>query len=194
MTDETPLNHIIRISSSMSENGTLTIDLAHWARQEARIQEVAAVTSEKAAELLSTFNGCCLDLDDITNKLTLEAQLAQREADSVKARVIIDEVPTILAARKLATAKNPMGSEDLRNAILGTHQEYQQALRKVDTLKALTKLMQGKRDAFERAWRSVRALVSERTFNPNRTINAGPGTTSGGIGSGGPAHFGKARL
>lgn len=186
--------HVISVPSGMAENGVLSIDLAYWARQEARIQEVAIVTSDKAAELLSTFNSCCLDLDDITNKLNLEVQLAQRAADSVKARVIIDEVPTILAAKKLATAKNPMGSEDLRNAILGTHEEYQQALRNVDTLKALTKLMQGKRDAFERAWRSVRALVSERTFNPNRTINAGPSTTSGGIGSDGPVGFGKARL
>ena len=172
----------------------LKIDLSYWATLEARIQEVAIVTSEKAAELLSTFNSCCLDLDDITNKLSLEVQLAQRDADSTKARVIIDEVPEILAAKKLATAKNPMGSEDLRNAVLGTHTEYQEALRKVDTLKALSKLMQGKRDAFERAWRSVRALVSERTFTPNRTINAGPNTTSGGIGSDSTTGFGKARL
>ena len=179
----------------MTPSDDIDIDLSEWAIREARIQEVAVVTSEKTAELLSTYNQDCLDLDSIVNKLELEVQLATRAAEGVKATILLDKVPTILAAKKLATAKNPMGSEDLRNAILGTDQEYQDALQKVDMLKALTKLMRGKRDAFERAWRSVRAIASDRTFTPSLTINSGPSTTAGGIGSEQKNNgFGKARL
>lgn len=141
------------------------VDLVVWAKAEARIAEIAAVTPAKAPELLSAFNRAALELDRLGNMLELEYQISLREAAKVKAVVLLDRVPKILAEKGLATAKSPMGSEDIRIAILDQDQEYDRAQERSELLKAATKLIKGKHDAFERAFRSVRTLVGEQNFN-----------------------------
>jgi hypothetical protein len=140
---------------------------------EARIQEVACVTPTKAPELLATFNRCALDLDRLANQLELEHQLAMREAERLKGEILLDRVPNILAEKGLSTPKSPMGSEDMRNAVLSQQKDYQEQLDRADKLKAMTRMIRGKYDAFERAFRSVRTLVGEQNFNFSQSINGG---------------------
>jgi hypothetical protein len=149
------------------------INMSLWARLEARIDEVATVTPGKAPELLSTFNRAALDLDRLGNELELEYQVAQREAERIRGEILLDRVPKILAERGLSTAKNPMGSEDMRQAVLSQEKDYQAQLETVDKLKALVKMARGKYDAFERAFRSVRTLVGEQNFNFSGKIGGG---------------------
>lgn len=152
------------------------IDLGFWARQEARLQEVASVTPQKAPELLAAFNRCALDLDRLANTIELEYQFAVREAEKVRAEVLLDQVPRILQEKGLASTKNPMGSEDLRDAVLAKDAGYEQACDTADMLKAMTKMLRGKYDAFERAFRSVRTMVGEQNFNftlPARELSHG---------------------
>lgn len=175
---ETNQDSIIFAPTAKAGAPSIVIDLGHWARLEARIQEVATVTPVKAPELLATFNRAALDLDSLGTQLELEYQIAVREADKVRAEVLLDRVPKILAEKGLATAKNPMGSEDLRNAVLAQDRDYDAAIERAEQLKALTKLVRGKYDAFERAFRSVRTLVGEQNFSfslPARDLSHRPG-------------------
>jgi hypothetical protein len=59
----------------------------------------------------------------LANTIELEYQFAVREAEKIRAEVLLDRVPKILAEKGLATAKNPMGSEDLRDAVLAQDTE-----------------------------------------------------------------------
>lgn len=164
MSDETSDLTIYAPAGSPSGQD-IPINLSHWGRLEARIEEVAAVTPTKAPELLATFNRAALDLDRLANEVELEYQLAQREADRLKGEILLDRVPDILAQKGLATPKNPMGSEDLRQAVLSQQADYRDQLERVDKLKAMVKMIRGKFDAFERAFRSVRTLVGEQSYN-----------------------------
>lgn len=191
------MSDIILCPAGSMEAQDIPIDLGHWARLENRIQEVATVTPQKAPELLATFNRAALDLDRLAIQLELEHQIALRNADRVRGEVLLDRVPKILAEKGLATAKNPMGSEDLRSAILDTDSQYRDMLERADMLKAMTKLIRGKYDAFERAFRSVRTLVGEQNFNyalPNRNLSGDTGTADVGRVNGPPAGFGRARI
>src|SRR5262245_33499050 len=105
---------IIFAPRGKKDEAPIPLDMAHWAALEARIQEVACVTPQKAPELLATFNRAALDLDHLANTFELEYQIAVREAEKVRAEVLLDKVPKVLQEKGLATAKSPMGSEDLR--------------------------------------------------------------------------------
>lgn len=163
------------------EGEPIVIDMAYWARLEQRIQEVAIVTPAKAPELLATFNRAALDLDRLANNLELEHQLAVRRAEKIRGQILLDEVPGILKAKGLATERSPMGSEDMRQAILSQNTQYQCALDSADMIKAMTRVIRGKYDAFERAFRSVRTLVGEATFNfSNLNLKGDTGTAEPG--------------
>jgi hypothetical protein len=170
------MSEIILCPAGNKDGQDIPIDMGHWAQLEARVIEIATVTPTKAPELLATFNRAALDLDKLGNMLELEYQLAVREAEKVRAEVLLDRVPKILQEKGLATAKSPMGSEDLRNAILAQDKDYEAAQDRADQLKAMMKMIRGKYDFFERAFRSVRTLVGEQNFNftlPARELSAG---------------------
>ncbi len=167
---------IILAPSGNKAGQEIPIDMGYWAQLEARINEVATVTPQKAPELMATFNRAALDLDRLANMLELEYQIALREADKIRAEVLLDRVPKILAEKGLANSRNPMGSEDLRNAVLAQDKDLDAALERSEQLKAMTKMIRGKYDAFERAFRSVRTLVGEQNFNfslPARELSHG---------------------
>lgn len=190
MTDE-----IVYCPSGDSKGSAIEIHMGYWASLEARIQEIATVTPQKAPELLATFNRAALDLDRLGNQLELEYQMSVRAADKVRAEILLDRVPKILAEKGLSTPKNPMGSEDLRQAVLSADTQYQEALERSDLLKAMVKMIRGKYEAFERAFRSVRTLVGEQNFNymlPNRNLSGDSGTAEPGAPTP-PAGFGRAK-
>lgn len=190
-----PMSDSIIYCPAGNKNGeAIQIDMGYWAQLEARIQEVATVTPAKAPELLATFNRAALDLDRLGNALELEHQMAVREAERVRGEILLDRVPGILKAKGLATDRNPMGSEDMRQAVLSQDKEYQEALDRADMLKAMTKMIRGKFDAFERAFRSVRTLVGEATFNfSNANLKGDTGTAAPGQRTA-PAGFGTAKI
>jgi hypothetical protein len=166
----------------------IPIDLAQWARLEQRIDEIATVTPTKAPELLGTFNRAALELDRLANSLELECQVAQREADKIRAVILLDKMPQILEQKKLAS------SEQIRKAILSLDPELDAAMEKVELLKAMTKMIRGKYDAFERAFRSVRTLVGEQNFNftdSRRETSGNSGTGGVGIRTVNSGGFGK---
>jgi hypothetical protein len=173
--------YVILAPRGKSEEPDIPIDLEYWAKLEARISEVATVTPTKAPELLATFNRAALKADELANSLEFEQQIAARESDKIKAQILLDDVPKILAEKGLSTNKSPLGSEDLREAIINSNAKYTESIDRQDQLKALTKMFRTKYNAFERAFRSVKSLVAEQTFNFGKDSR-----TSGDSGDGEP--------
>jgi hypothetical protein len=156
--------HEIQIASPQ---GVQTFDLTNVQFAESRIHEVAFVTPQKAGELLATFNTAHLELVTIIAKVELAIRRAERTSDKLRSIIVLDKVKDILKQKGLAKDSNPAGSEDLRRAILDGDDEYQDALDKVEELKALGELLRNKSKSIEMAYHSVKKLIAD-TFIPNQ--------------------------
>lgn len=161
----------------------ILIDLLEIAQTEGRLQEIAFVTAAKAPELLAVFNRACLDVSRQSAMLELEYQMSVREANRLRAEIILDKMVGILAAKGLAKASNPAGSEDLRNAVLSMDPGYQEQLERSEQIKCVIALLGGRYDAFERAYTAVKKIMGENAYNhsmPNRNLSGDTGTNDVG--------------
>lgn len=153
-----------------SGEGGLVLEMVNVYAAEKRIAEIAFVTPHKAPELLAVFNGVFLELTRCVTQLDYERNQAERVANKVRAIILLDKVPGILKERGLTTAKSPMGSEDIRTAILDLDDDYNVALERVDQIAAISKILQGKLKAIEMAYTSVKKIIGENAYsagNPN---------------------------
>lgn len=143
----------------------LVFDMSSIYDVEARISEVAFVTPHKAPELLARFNEAFLELTRLITATEYEQIQAKKNANRIRSIILLDKAPQILKEKGLATAKSPAGSEDLRNAVLDSDDEYQSALDRADQITAVIKLLQGKLKAFEMAYSSVKKIIGENAYN-----------------------------
>lgn len=161
--------HEIQLASAQ---GVQVLDLTNVQVAESRVHEVAFVTPQKAGDLLAAFNEAHLDLVGFITKVELEIRRSERKADQLRSVIVLDKVKDILKAKGLAKDSNPAGSEDLRRAVLDGDDEYQDALDKVEEMKALGELLRGKSKSIEMAYHSVKKLISDTntpTYRETRT-------------------------
>lgn len=128
------------------------INMQSIVEAEQRLFEVQHVTPATAAEQLAFWAEAKRRAHDLMVMASHQKAVAEREAEKIRGRVILDEVPEVLKRKGLSTDRSPAGSEDLRKAVLATSQEYQAALEKVDYLTAVTEWMKGKVKSFESAY------------------------------------------
>jgi hypothetical protein len=153
----------------------LQIDLTNVYKAESRIPEVAFVTPQKAPELLATFIDAYQSLSKHLVAVDFERSQAERAAGKVRASILLDKLAGILQEKGLATSRSPMGSEDVRQAILDSDPEYTAALDKIDALSAAVELIKGKVKSIEMAYTSVKKIIGEGAYsyrNPNLTVPA----------------------
>lgn len=159
---------------SGNKNGSpIILDLKEILNIESRIQEIAFFTTKKAPELLSAFNKAYVLLHEQIVLLTREKNFAERESNKIRSIIILDKVPTILKEKGLVSGKSPMGSEDVRRAILECDDEYTDSLDRVKELDCIIELLNGKLRSIAMAYSSVKNLVQKvNSFNDPR-LNAG---------------------
>ena len=148
----------------------LVLELRSVYEIEARIHEVAGLTRGKAPELMSTFNKTYGKLHDLVFDLNLEKILAERKLSEIKSVVILDQVPQILKERGLANNRSPLGSEDLREAILAQNSDYQNTLVIVKQIECAIELLNGKMRSIQMAYQSVKKVYEDNSFL-NKDIN-----------------------
>jgi len=185
---------------SRPNNTKVEFDLTDVSKTEARIVEIAAVTGAKAPELLAAFNRAYLDCSRAMAGLEAEVAGSKRNVMRVKSRLLLDVVPGILAAKGLATAKSPMGSEDLRQAVLDSNDEYLAAQELLSKHECYLELVKGKMKGIEMAFSSVKRIVGETNYNGHKNNFSHGEIRHGGGGNGGAppgatrGGFGTARL
>lgn len=137
----------------------IEIDLANILIAEQRQNEVAMVTPMKAPELLSLFNGTWRDVDRLVTQLTAEKIAAERELERRTARLLLDEIPAILEAKKVKDSK------DTRDAAIALDEKVITITDRVDQLTAAVAYFKGKLKSFENAFTSVKKIMGEDTYN-----------------------------
>lgn len=138
---------------------SITINMQAIFAAEARQEEVAYVTPQKAPELLREFNIAWRDLDKVIVRLSSEHLMAERQLEKRKAVLILDVVPVKLKERGLAS------NEANRDAVIALDEEYQALQDVVDQLDAVVHLLKGKLKAFENSFSSVKKIMGEDTYN-----------------------------
>lgn len=139
---------------------------------EQRAEEIAICTPSKAPELLATFNRGYLDAANIHAKLKLEQARAEAEAAEIKAEILLDKAPAIVKAKGLTS------SVDIRQAIVDSDPEYQEARDRLDMLNASVEYVKGKMKFLENAYTSVKKIMD--TENWNMVLSGGKSQLSGG--------------
>lgn len=151
-------------------NTEVELDLTRVHQAESRIHEVAFVTAGKAPELLSRFNEAYLDASRIAAKLEYEHLQAKADVDRVRARLLMDVIPDLLKEKGISS------SQDMRQAALDGHPEYQEATEMAHRTKCFLTLMKSKVQGLEMAYTAVKKILGENAFSPagGLPLNNGP--------------------
>lgn len=137
----------------------LNMDLIYAA--ERRIDEIAIVNTYKAPELASCFTKAFSLLVDYLSVISKEKVKAENAVGIARAIVMLDRAPEVLKAKGLVSAKNPAGSEDLRNSVLLLDLDYQKALDIFQELEAYYQLIKNKKETIDKAYMAVRKIMGE---------------------------------
>lgn len=159
----------------------ISIDLRSIKQAEVRISEIAIVNGLTAPELMATFNKAYLQVTEAIARVTLQYNRTEKEVERRRAVIILDLAKDILTKKGLTNPKSPTGNDDLREAVVNIDEEYIQLIDKLDYLKALMVLLEGKKRAFEQAFTGVRKLLDNRDNNApiHGTIDQRVGTAVG---------------
>lgn len=165
----------IRVPRGLAGLDPLVLDMDDIRKAEIRLPEVALTNSLRAPELLATFNASYLVAARYANQLEYELGAAQRRLAETRAIFLIDKLPGLLAEKGLATARSPLGSEDIRQAFLDRDPEYKQVQEVIATIETYKSMMDIYRRGFENAYNSVKKLIGNaptQTFlsNPNLIV------------------------
>jgi len=150
---------LIRCPSGTPGNPAIEISLGKILQAEARQMEVAAVTPQKAPELLQAFNKAWSDLHKMMTVMTYEKNVAEKNANKRKAVVLLEIAPKKLEEAGLNS------SVDHREAVLALDTEYQEALEVVNQIGCLVEYIKGKLKSFENSFTSVKKIMGEDAYN-----------------------------
>lgn len=172
--------NIIRVPRALDGLEPLTLDMTEIRQADGRRQEVAMVNALRAPELLTLFNNAWLVTAKYLNYLEYELDVAVRRLAETKAVILLDKVPVILAEKGLASARSPLGSEDIRQAILDRDPDYKKVQEYISSVRCYVGLLEAYQTSFMNAYNSVKKILGTDTSswrpNPNLPQPISPST------------------
>lgn len=180
---------IVRVVPEDDNQGLMKLELRKILSAEARAEEIAVVTPQKAPELLALFNRAYLDASNFFARTKLEQARAEDELAQIRAEILIDKIPGILKEKKLSS------SADVRQALIDSDPDYQDAKDRLARLDATVEYMKGKMKFLENAYSSVKKIMD--TGNWNMEMRGGRSQLSGEVSGSAPvgstSRFGQPR-
>lgn len=129
---------------------------------EARVQEIAYVTRQKAPELISVFARACFTLSRYLTAIHLAHQMAIKAAANRRAVLLIDVIPGILSEKKLAS------NESYRESLITLDPEYDRLSTVEIEFEAALLYMKRKIEDMESALNATKKVVGETDSVYNR--------------------------
>jgi hypothetical protein len=172
----------LRVPRALDGLDPLTLNMADLRQAEGRLGEVAFTNAARAPELLATFNKAWLDASRYLNLLEYEQDIADRRVAEIRAIVIIDKLPALLAEKGLATSRSPLGSEDIRQAFLDRDPDYKRMQELIVILRSYVSLLATLKKAFENGYNSVKKLLGNDPtsgYRPNPNLPQSPPSSPG---------------
>ena len=164
---------VIRVPRCDPNLPPLVLDMSEIYVALGRKEEVATVNQHKAPELLSLFNVAYLNASRILNALQYELTLVEHSIREIKAIILMDRMKDILEKAGLANSRNPIGSEDIRNAVFERDPEYKRATTLAENLACYITQVSDFRKFFQNSFDSVKKIMGSEAMgsygrqNPN---------------------------
>lgn len=150
-----------------------TVDMKKIHKASARIGELAYMTRAKSGEFLATFIRAVREARDARAMVKGQFGAWKKKLRRIKGEVVLDRGPDKLREKGLASARSPAGSEDLRNALVDTDEEYGDAQDKLLQVEAALDHLENAVEELSMAYFATQSLI--KGFEPSRA-------TSGGVG------------
>jgi hypothetical protein len=141
------------------ESKTLMLNMTRVLQAEHRGAEIAAVTPDKASELLATFNRGYLDASEFFARVRLEYNRAEDEVNKQRAIVLLDKIPEKMKTAKISS------SADIRQAFIDTDPDYQAAKDRMDQIGAMLEYLKGKMKYLENCFTSVKKIMDTSNYS-----------------------------
>lgn len=138
-----------------------------------RLGDVAVVNVSTAPELMAALNKAHLDLNELIVVAKHRLTQTQNAALEARSRIIIDEIPGILAQRKLKDCK------ENRDALLVLHESWRGWQESISEIETVVQYLRDKAKGVENAWNTVRSILNDKSGRPlaGRTPYTSGGTT-----------------
>lgn len=130
-----------------------SLELAKVREAERRLIEAKTVNPITYADLEHTFNESYRDLKRHLATLGFQLAKAQQHLEEVKADILLDRYPAYLADNNI---KKSNDSADLRKAFMTKDPDYRAATDRIDQVKAVEAMMDGKIKVVENVCRYMR--------------------------------------
>ena len=140
-------------------SGSLMLNMTRILQAEQRGEEIAAVTPDKASELLATFNRGYLDASEFFARVRLEYNRAEDEVNKQRAIVLLDKIPEKMKTAKISS------SADIRQAFIDMDPEYQAAKDRMDQIAAMLEYLKGKMKYLENCFTSVKKIMDTSNYS-----------------------------
>jgi hypothetical protein len=156
---------ILKVPRAFDGVAPLSLDMTSIHMAATRIGEVAIVNSHKAPELLALFNVAYLDIGRYVCLVEFEYESAISRLGQIKSVILLDRMIDILREKGLSTPKNPMGSEDIRQAVFDSDPEYKRISELIYNLKCYRSMLVEQKKGFEMAFTSVKKIMGDSSMH-----------------------------
>lgn len=151
---------------SSGEPIQIRLDLV--ARAQVRIDEIAALTLQKAPELLVCFNKAWLDMSRAVNIITVQKLKAMHAKDRAWSDALLGATD-----QKVKERGHTKSSADLRRALAENDPTFIKTRETLDEISVYLQYCKDKQKAFENAFSAVKKLTDSRQL-PNPNLNNPP--------------------
>jgi hypothetical protein len=151
----------------------LSMEMGRIKEAERRIIEAKSVNPVTYAELESAFNEAYRDLKRHLSSIGHQLNLADKAMEDAKSDILLDTYPAYLEEKKL---KKTQDNADLRKAFMMKDVAYVAALDRINQLKALESVLDGKIKVIENTCRYMRKqmdLVLRSGTSSNYYVTSG---------------------
>lgn len=132
------------------------------------MEEIKTANHSKATELMVMYNQAYLASTQIANKLEFEYQVAMNRMEETKSIILLDEMQDTLKKKGLWNAKNPLGSQDIREAVYNNDQRIIKLKELIQAIASVLKMVEGFRKSFEMGYNSAKKVLGDSTFYQNK--------------------------
>lgn len=138
---------------AFGKSPALSMDMSRVREAEARLIEAKTVNPVTYADLEHTFNESYRDLKRHLTNIGFLVTQAEKAMEEAKANILLDRYPEYLEAKGI---KKTQDNSDLRKAFMMRDTEYLAALDRINQLKAMESMMDGKIRVMENVCRYMR--------------------------------------
>jgi hypothetical protein len=151
----------------------VVLDMTDVYRAEVRLVELKGVNRQRAGELVYTFIEAWDRAKQYLSTASIELLRAKQRVRNIRAAIVLDSSIEVLKKKELVSSRSPAGSEDLRESVVNSDPQFQEATERVYQIQAVVEILDSQVEKFRMAYFSINKLLDP--YQPPPSISGGTG-------------------